>query len=212
MKQLLKLTLFAAFCAVTTAAFSQISFGVKAGLNLANVTIKGDGTEEFNPKILTTFQVGGLVDIGLTEAFAIETGLSLQGKGFRLQEDLLGETLKSTGSLYYLQVPAHFLYRGNGFFVGAGPFVGFGIAGKAKSSYGGQSESDDIVFGNGADDDVSPLDFGIGVQAGVKFGSIRIGAGYDLGLSDTTPKDAREDGYSTKNNVINVFVAYMFGK
>lgn len=211
MKQLFKIALFAVFSILTTAAFSQISFGVKAGLNLANENFSGEGTGELKPKILPTFQVGGILDIGITEALAVETGISLQGKGYKLEDEILGVSFKSTASALYLQVPAHIMYKGSGFFVGLGPYVGYAISGKVKAEAGGNSESEDISIGNTVDDDLSPIDFGVGIQAGVSFGSIRIGAGYDLGLSDTTPKDAREDGYSSKNTVINVFAAYMFG-
>ena len=211
MKQLLKITLFAAFCIITTAAFSQISFGVKAGLNLANQNFSGEGTSEFKPKILPTFQVGGILDIGITEALAVETGISLQGKGYKLDDEILGVSFKSTASVLYLQIPAQIMYKGSGFFVGLGPYVGYAISGKVKAEAGGNSETADLEIGNTVDDDVAPIDFGLGIQAGVSFGSIRIGAGYDLGLSDTTPKDSQVDGYSSKNTVINVFAAYMFG-
>ena len=207
MKQLLKITLFAAFCGFTTVAFSQISFGVKAGLNLANVNFTGDGTDLFETKIVPTFQVGGILEIGLTNSFAIQTGVSLQGKGFKITV----EDLEGTENLYYVQVPAHFLYRGGSFFVGAGPYAGFGVSGKAKTKSNGQTDTEDIAFGSTEDDDVSALDFGVGIQAGASVGSLRFGAGYDLGLIDITPKDVREDGYSIKHGVINVFVAYMFG-
>ena len=105
-------------------------------------------------------------------------------------------------------MPAHILYNASAFFVGAGPFVGYGIGGKAKSD---GEDSEDLSFGNTEDDDYAALEYGIGVQVGAKFGSIRAGAGYDLGLSDLTPKDLQSDDFSVKSGVINVFVAYMFG-
>lgn len=211
MKQLLKLSLFAAFCALTTVSFSQISFGAKAGLNLANVSFKGDGTESADPKIIPTFQVGGILEIGITEALAVQTGVSLQGKGFKLEDEILGVSFTATTSEMYIQVPAHILYRGSGFFVGVGPYVGYAVSGKTKVEAGGNSDSEKLSIGNTVDDDLAPIDFGVGIQAGVSFGSIRVGAGFDLGLSDITPKDSQVDGYSTKNTVINVFAAYMFG-
>ena len=209
MKQFLKLSLFVAFCAFTTVAFSQISIGVKAGLNLANV-ITDD--EDVDPMMLPTFQAGAVVEIGVTNALAVQTGVSLQGKGFKQEDEIFGETFKTTFNPLYLQIPAQLLYKGNNFFVGVGPYVAFGIGGKIKSSYAGESESEDITFGNTEDDYLAPLDFCIGAQAGVSLGAIRIGAGYDLGLSQIIPKDARSSGDpSVKNGVINVFAAYMFG-
>ena len=208
MKPLFKLTLFAAFCAFTTASFSQISFGAKAGFNLANVMYSQD---ELDPKFNPTFQVGAVVEIGITEQLAVQTGLGFQGKGTKLKEDILGEELESTTNLYYLQVPAHLLFNGDMFFVGAGPYAAFCLSGKSKSTFAGESDTEDLEIGNTVDDDVASLDFGIGAQAGVKLGSLRIGAGYDLGLANIIPKDAQIDDESIKNGVISVFVTYMFG-
>lgn len=60
---------------------------------------------------------------------------------------------------------------------------------------------------------MAPLDFGIGAQAGVNVGPVKIGAGYDFGLAQIIPKDQRGDGSpSVKNGVINVFVSYFFGQ
>jgi hypothetical protein len=204
MKQVSKFTLFIAFFAITTVSFAQISFGVKAGLNLANVNFNGDGSDILEPKITPSFQIGGIVEFGLTESIALQSGISLQGKGFKIENELIGDI---TSAPMYLQVPVHVLYNGGMFFVGAGPFVGFGILGKVKSD----GESTDLSFGSGVDDDYAPLEYGIGAQLGVNLGSIRVGAGYDLGLSDLTPKDAQTDGFSAKSGVINVFAAYMFG-
>lgn len=207
MKQLTKITLFAAFCAVSTLSFAQVNFGIKAGLNLANIISNED---DFETKLLPTFQIGAVVDLGITDALGVQTGVSLQGKGFKFEEDFLGETVKTTANPLYVQVPAHLMYKGNSFFVGAGPYVGFGVGGKVKASYAGESETEDITFGNSEDDFFAPLDFGVGVQVGGMIGAIRIGAGFDLGLSDIAPKDSRSSDFSNKNSVISVFAAYMF--
>ena len=208
MKQLLKLTLFAALCAFATASFAQLSFGIKGGLNLASIRTN---ETELNPKTLTTFQVGAVLEFGITDHLALHSGLSLQGKGAKLEETILQQTLATTRSPMYLQIPLHILYKGSGFFVGAGPYIGFGVAGKAKNDFSGQSETNTLKFGDTVDDDWAPLDFGVGVQAGVKLGSFRVGAGYDLGLSNVLPKDkADASGNSYQNGVINIFGAYMF--
>ena len=214
MKKTLRFSLFIALLGTSCVAFSQISIGAKAGLNLANIMTDEN---DFDTKMLPTFQVGAVVEFGLTENIAIQTGASLQGKGIKYEDEftVLGETFKttSTATPLYIQVPAHVMYNGNGFFVGVGPYVGFGIAGKLKSEVNGSSTSDDINFGNTIDDDFSPIDFGVGAQAGVSFGPVRVGAGYDLGLADIVAKDNRSAGQPTvKNSVINIFASYFFGQ
>ncbi|MEZ4926293.1 MAG: porin family protein [Saprospiraceae bacterium] len=210
MKKMLKISLFIALFAATSVAYSQISIGAKAGLNLANVLTDDD---EADPKMLPSFQVGVVVELGLTESVAIQTGASVQGKGFKEESEFLGEKFTFKAMPMYVQVPAHIVYNGSGFFVGAGPYVAFGIGGKFKAEGGGNSESESISFGNSDTDDMAPLDFGIGAQAGVNVGPVKIGAGYDFGLAQIIPKDQRGDGSpSVKNGVINVFVSYFFGQ
>ncbi len=212
MKSLLSvLTLALTLCATTT--FAQVNFGVKAGLNLATMSISGEDTDEINDlkKMLLTFQVGGVADINLTDNLAVQPSLMLVGKGLKLKDDDLDAT--STLNPLYLQVPILLLYKGNMFYVGAGPYVAFGLFGKSKVEFAGEEESEDLSFGNSEDDDLAPLDFGATAEAGVMLPmGIRIGAGYSLGLANILPKDVREgDDISFKNGVISVNVAYMFG-
>ncbi|MBL7805964.1 MAG: PorT family protein [Saprospiraceae bacterium] len=212
MKNSLKYSLFAIlFLGSVSFAAAQVDFGVKAGFNLANVSLSGLGEDDLDTKMLPTFQVGAVADINISENFAIQPGVLLSGKGFRVEEEFLGETFKSTISPMYLQVPVNFLYKGNMFYVGAGPYVGFGLFGKSKFEGGGESDSEDISFGNSEDDDWAPLDFGANLEAGVILGQIRIGAGYALGLANVIPSDVRGDDESARNGVISVNVAYMFG-
>lgn len=207
MKQIKKLSLLLAFSIMATISFAQLTIGLKAGFNLA--TISTDDSE-FDPKYLPTFQAGAVIDFGLTDNLGVQTGVSFMGKGYKVNEELLGSDFIIESNVYYLQIPAHLMFKTSNFFVGAGPFIGMGIAGKYRAEYAGVEDSEDLEFGNTEDDDISPVDFGVGVQLGVMLGQIRIGAGYDLGLANTIPKDIRSDDEYIRNNVINVFAAYMF--
>ncbi len=209
MKSVCKLTLMAvALFGAVNFASAQIDFGVKAGLNLANVNYSDS---DFDSKMLITFQAGVVADINVSDHLAIQPGLLLVGKGFKLEEEFLGETFKTTVNPMYLQVPVNVLYKGNMFYAGVGPYVGFGLFGKVKYEGGGQNESEDLSFGSSEDDTWAPLDFGANLEAGVMFNQIRIGAGYALGLANVIPKDVRADDESAKNGVISVNVTYMFG-
>ena len=207
MKQIKKLSLFLAFSIMATISFAQLNIGVKAGFNLANINASDS---EFDTKFLPTFQVGAIVDFGLTDNLGLQTGISFMGKGFKIDEEILGSDFVATSNQYYLQVPVNLMYKNNNFFIGAGPYIGYGISGKYKSEFLGLEETDDYEFGNSDEDDISPIDFGVGVQLGVMLGQIRIGAGYDLGLANTIPSDKRADDEYIRNNVINVFAAFMF--
>ncbi|MCB0530904.1 MAG: PorT family protein [Saprospiraceae bacterium] len=190
---------FLMFFAATSVS-AQVRFAAKAGLNLANVS----GDDVGNNKILPTFLVGGQAEFGLSDNLGLGVGLQLCGKGFKVEDT----GFEGKAKPLYLQVPVQFFYQNNGFFAGVGPYVGFGIAGKAESD--GDSES--IDFGNGTEDDWAPLDFGAGLELGYQFGSVRATASYNLGFANVVPGDyADVFDISIKNTVIGIALAYLFG-
>ena len=207
MKQIQKISLFLAFSIMATISFAQINIGLKAGFNLANINASDS---EFDHKFLPTFQVGAILDIDFSDNLGVQTGISFMGKGSKIDEQILGSDFVATSRLFYVQVPVNLMYKNNNFFIGAGPYIGYGISGKYKAEYIGIEDNEDYEFGNTVEDDVAPIDYGIGVQVGVMFGSVRVGAGYDLGLANVIPKDIRADDEYIRNNVINVFAAFMF--
>lgn len=184
-KQSLVLILVALFMGVTATGFSQVRFGIKAGLNLADLKFSGLG--ETSTKMLPTYMVGGVVEFDFAENLGLGVGLQLHGKGAKDGTDGSDASI----SLGYLQVPVMLQYRNSGFFAGVGPYAAFGIFGKAKE--GGDSE--DISFGSGAEDDLSALDFGAGIELGYEFSNLRATASYSLGLANGIPKDQRIDGF-----------------
>lgn len=218
MKKLFTFVLSALFVAgMLSTASAQLRFGLKAGLNLATIAGGDEILDGFDPKMIPTYHIGGLAEFSLGENLGVGVGVQISGKGFKIEEeDDLGE-YKLTSRPLYLQVPVSLHYTSNGFFVGAGPYAGFGIGGKNKETSGGESVSYDIEFGDGSgDDDVyAPLDFGLGLEAGYTINnSIRITASYNLGLANILPKEYREDeegNFSIKHRVIGISAAYLFG-
>ena len=73
MKNLNLVLAVAAFFLFCTTTNAQLTFGVKAGLNLANVNF--DGEEEADTKILPSFHAGAIVEFGITENIGIGSGL-----------------------------------------------------------------------------------------------------------------------------------------
>jgi hypothetical protein len=222
MKKIKNLLFILLLITLASATFAQ-SFGVKAGLNLSNMVVKDDDdTYSDDYKMLPGFHLGVVADIPFSDMFSFEPGLLLSTKGFKydLSEEYLGETMESKMkmSLYYLDIPlnlkASFGSDDTKFFVTFGPYLGMGLSGKTKSevTFMGETESDeaDIKWGTDEEnDDLKRLDFGIAVGAGVQFGAITAGAGYQLGLANASPYT--DNGSSIKNKVISVSVGYMFG-
>lgn len=101
MKKIILFTAIAIFAFTTTSA-QGISFGAKAGLNLASVT--GDGSDEVDGR--TAFHVGGVVNIEFSELFALQPEVLYSAQGFSQNVDLgdLG-MYESTVKLDYIIVP-----------------------------------------------------------------------------------------------------------
>lgn len=170
----------------TEKADGGVRFGIRAGLNLANVSASGDGGSSYSPGSRTAFHVGVTADIPLMQSLYVQTGLFFQNKGYKYDEDDYTETAKPM----YLEIPVLASYRYDfsdalQLQVNAGPYFGYGIGGKVKFEYDGESEEYD-VFGDG-DDQLDTKRFNCGLQfgAGLTFSNhYYLGFSYQLGLSD----------------------------
>lgn len=215
---------------VGMSAFAQngpVKFGVKAGATFPNFSISGDASgDDF--KTTTSFYVGGTVTFPVSDRFSLQSGLSFIGKGTESDNvsDIEAEagvtvTGKAKINPLYLELPVNAIVNfeaGNGkFFVGAGPYVAMGIAGKVKvtgSATGNGSTAtatvkEDIKFGTGDDDLLKRGDFGLNFLAGYELNNgFNIQAGYGLGLSNLLDVDSNIA--SMKNRVLSIGVGYSF--
>jgi hypothetical protein len=186
------------FLAVGTAAVAsaQIQFGVKAGLNLANLTISGVApAPTFNSK--TDFSGGAFASIPLFKSFDLQPEIMYSGQGASTTES--NTTVKLNYG--YLNVPVLFKYQHeSGLFAETGPQIGFLLS--AKATGGGQtidtkSETQSTDFS---------WAFGIGYKIpGISGG---IDARYNLGLTNLAKNTT--DG-TVKNSVFQFGLFYMFG-
>ena len=203
-----KLLLSIVFAAASMGAFAQIpKFGIKGGVNFANVSIASGGVS-LSPGTLTTFSVGAFADLK-AGSISVQPGLFYTGKGFKIDNQISNES--GQVSLRYLQVPINFVYHapivvGNIYF-GAGPFAAIGMSGKSKATSGGSSQEEDVTFGDG-EDDIKRTEFGLQGIAGLQLkGGFLIGLSYDLGLSDISNNTSEG---SIKNKVFGVSVGFTF--
>lgn len=203
-----KLLLSFVLAAASMAAFAQVpQFGIKGGVNLANVTASS-GSVSASFGTLTTFSVGAFADLK-AGAISIQPGLFYTGKGFKLSDETSNESAQM--SLHYLQVPVNFVYHapiviGNIYF-GAGPFAAFGVSGKSKATLDGTTLEEDVKFGD--DGDVKRTEFGLQGIAGLQLKSgFLIGVSYDLGLSNIGNNIDGEG--SLKNKVLGISVGFTF--
>lgn len=167
--------------------------GLKAGMNIAN--IYGDDVEDvWDPKI--GICVGGFITYSINDIFAIQPELLLSIKGSKAEEEILGETVKTTMSLTYLEIPV--LAKLGPLFVG--PSLAIKLSGKrkidsAKADIENLKSTDfGLVFGGGVDFDLGP-------------GKLTVDARYTLGLATIYEPEVETD---VKNVVISIMVGYSF--
>lgn len=151
---------------------------VKAGLNLANVTVDKDGGLD-DAKGIASFHAGLQADLPITKFFAIQPGLFFTGKGAKVENSLFTSSTKP----YYIELPVNAVIKvplgeQANFFVGAGPYVAMGIGGKNNISGNvagiNFSRTENIKFSN---DD--PFTSG---EEGAGYGVMRR---FDYGLNGT---------------------------
>jgi hypothetical protein len=182
--------------AVTLFATSQaqIKFGVKAGLNLANLT--GDATDS---KIKTDFHGGGLVEIPVGKIFAVQPEILYSGQGAKSSED--GTDFKL--NLGYLNIPVLFKYNNpSGFFAVTGPQIGFLLNAQAKAG----SDHQDVKSAFNSTD----FSWAFGVGYLIKSVNAGIEARFNQGLSNIA-KNEQGSSVSIKNQVIQIGLVYVFG-
>lgn len=160
----MKKSAFAILLIVLAVSVSQLSaqvrFGVKAGLNLSNISQQFKESDyEMTTHFLPAFHVGLVADVPFSGQFSFQPGVLFSVKGYSMDvqemlEDFYGEDLpdgfESDGyartKFNYIEIPLNLAFKANDFQIAAGPYVALGISGKQKwdysMSYMGFSDSD----------------------------------------------------------------------
>lgn len=191
-----------ALVAMVIGAQAQTGYGLKAGINLPKPKVE-TAVGNINTSSTTNFYITGYANIYAGQNFAIQPGISLQGKGGKAE---IADIENST-SLMSIEIPVNAVYyvptgTSGSFFLGAGPYVGFNIAGQNKV---GDTKTD-IKFGSDIDE-TKVVDYGANFQAGYKFSNgFLINAGYGLGLANLS----NLDGLEAKNRVLSFGIGFEF--
>ncbi|MFV0331567.1 MAG: porin family protein [Dysgonomonas sp.] len=201
---------------VASAQDKPLTFGVKAGMNMSNVS--GDFEDS---KLKVGFNVGVTADYALTPDFYLLTGLEFTTKGSKVDDNT---NLKL--NLSYLQLPIHAGYKitvsnDTRILFHAGPYLAYAVDGKWKVKEGGS----EVSVGAFSDDaeaggiKMKRFDFGLGFGVGAEFGKINAGVNCDFGLvniSDFGIFDMDEWGQfdgsdvSVKNMNVSISLGYKF--
>lgn len=203
MKATIKASLLAVALLVGISINAQvgpISFGVKAGMNLSNMH-ESDGGGNGDAKV--GFNAGVTLDYAFASDVYLMTGLEYSLKGTKQ------DNLKL--NLSYLQLPVHVGYKltvapGTKIVFHVGPYIGYAVDGKWKIGGISVDAFGDEMKAQGASL-LKRFDFGVGLGAGVEFGKIGIGLGYDFGLANTAKSFEYEgEKYDSKLRNMNAYL------
>lgn len=216
---------------LSAAAMAQVRVGIKGGLNVANITNTNSGNVD-DSKSLTSFHIGAIADLPLSEVISFQPGVFYTGKGSKLERGDENSTtyFRSETNPRYIEIPLNFvgkipLGEQTKIFLGVGPYAAFGVGGQNKYTFrtpitetSGEADikwDDDTPFNdddpNQGYDKYKRFDYGGNILAGVEFGNFLLSAQYGLGLGKilSGADDSSDD--KSKNRVWSFSVGYLLG-
>ena len=201
--QTLALALILTVGGSSASAQTGVSFGVKAGANLANLDFSGDDVDvSFDRRV--GLVAGAFMLVPMTETFGFQVEGLYSQKGAKFEEDGFEGSLK----LDSFDVPVLARYTipsstDTSFHLFAGPSLGFKLSAKSKTSFDGEDDEEDIS------DDVAGVDFGVVIGAGLEFGRFVVDGRYTHGLTNlNTAED--DDGVEIKSRVFSIMAGFRF--
>lgn len=198
MKKLQSKLLSLAFLSLSTFAFSQFQFGVKAGAGLSNTTVVHGTSKE---------------RIGLLAGVVGKYQLSSSTEDHYLQAELLytnqGEySVDKSGNKYkafidYINIPIMYKFyfddQGSDFFLEAGPQIGFVV-----------SDNIDPLGPEAANNDLKSFDLAFNVGVGYSFQrQLELNLRYGIGLVDTYDYH-RWDNDTNRTSLFSLALTYYF--
>ena len=207
----------------------KLRFGVKGGLNIANVTIDNNGSVN-DKKAIPSFNLGMYADIALLPMLSLQPGLTVGGKGakFNIGDPESNNYSSMQTRPIYLELPVNMvvkipLVNKVKLFAGAGPYIAAGIGGKNKieGKVLGLAYSDDskITYSNDGLDgnngnfykgDLKRFDAGFNVLAGLEISHFTLNANYGYGLMNIKPGSTNGVDNKYQNRVVSIQVGLLF--
>ncbi|PVW15685.1 porin family protein [Marixanthomonas spongiae] len=204
MKKVFFIAVLAVF-GITATQAQEVRLGAKGGVNFSSLS--GKGFDAFDdPEGRTSFHLGLLAEIPLSERFSIQPEVLYSGQGFDLVSREGADDTEV--QLDYINVPVMAkVYIVEGLYAEAGPQIGFNVKNEIDSDpddFGsGETELDGDMFND--------VDFSVGVGAGYRFNNgLFLNARYNFGLSDIVNNEDLPVEVDAKNTVFAVSAGYSF--
>lgn len=198
----------------------KTSFGILGGVNFQNLNGKDMGGDKLENDMIIGYHAGFNIQIPITSEFYLQPGVLFSVKGAKNVQSLI----PTTYTLSYIELPLNLVYKGllgSGYvMVGFGPYVAYGIMGKAKYEGGSASLDTDIEFKNIVESGdpltgvyFKALDAGGNIFAGYEMaGGIFFQVNTQLGMLKINPEDNRfsTDDSVVKNTGFGLSLGYRF--
>eukprot|EP01029_Cantina_marsupialis_P006922 TRINITY_DN1763_c0_g1_i4.p1 TRINITY_DN1763_c0_g1~~TRINITY_DN1763_c0_g1_i4.p1 ORF type:complete len:198 (-),score=27.98 TRINITY_DN1763_c0_g1_i4:1148-1741(-) len=195
-----KILLLLAVVALSVTAFAQdVQFGLKGGLNFANLS--GDDADG---DVRTDIYLGGFARIGLTETLDFQPELIYSRQGSKDEEDNIDVKWKSS----YLNIPLLLranLFQSDNFHAIVGPQIGIHLDSEIEAEEGNYSQGTEI---NKMMNDLD-LSLALGLEYTIT-DKIGIDLRYNLGISNIVDEDKVDGDVDIKNSVFQLGVSMTF--
>ncbi len=211
MKHTQKLLLIAIALFFSTAAYSQYShLGVRAGLNLSNMTVEGNN----DSNLKYGFHIGLFDKMMVNESFAVQPELLYTSKGFKnnFDESLIADG-QANFNLNYIEVPVKLVYNlSEDFEFQFGPYFSYLVNANVDT------DAEVLNFFNiDTNDDINrdyfnAFDFGLTAGLGFTLDPVVLGFNYNLGLTKVAKDDepTQEMLGDARNTVIQIYAGFIF--
>lgn len=200
---------------LNTGLTAQSKIGLRAGINLANVSaLQEDFNPTLDPKSITGLNIAVFTELGISERFAIQPEINFLQKGTQVNgKDIEGNSEVGVKMrVNYLEVPVLAKLK-----LGAdkklrayamlGPSIGYALSGKGTVTIDGVKVTEKIEFDKDMDDGVKDQRWDLSGVAGLG-GMLSLGSGdllldfrYALDFTDFVKfKDAKPTGHKKSYN------------
>ena len=162
-------------------AHAQISYGLKAGMNFANVAIDADEAPSPDGRVGVLAGMFATIPMPWRLTLQPEAIYTVKGASFEF------EGLETNYIVDYVEVPVLARFRVlKSAYVLAGPSMAFRVRARNRIAFGGSTEEIDL------DADVETFDLGVVGGVGIDIGRWLVDARYTYGVSDTD-KDTSDE-------------------
>jgi hypothetical protein len=212
-------TLFVSMAMAQSGVPGKTSFAILGGVNFQNLNGEDNNGNKRENDLLIGYHFGVNAQIPVAPEFYFQPGLQFSTKGAESVS-----ALTPTYKLSYIELPLNFVYKGqlgSGFFmIGLGPYVAYGVAGKAIYEVGSVTSESDIVFKNEVvlgdpllTVHIKPLDAGGNIFFGYEMaGGLFLQLNAQLGMLDIKPDHYLnpDDSSTLKNTGYGLSLGYRF--